>query len=501
MEVDAPRPTWGEKVCARRGWNFGEVFHHQFRIGPVRQAPAWLSMPFGDLWLEHCPDLPVTPILGPDGAKIGVLLGIAVSAEGAGYGAAKGAAVVLDAAEFDAVARCQASLAGRFALLVRLGDETRYYPDASSSLTAVMNPRARVLAASVPLAIDTPLKVSTGRSPDTLWTEQRLQLMGQTSDRRVMQLYANHYVNLGDFSTHRFWPTEDTLFDAPDADAVPRIADRLRGIMSALTEHFGCVLPVTGGQDSRLLVGALTPESAAQVQHYFVYENNWASGFDVSAAEEVAAHLGLPLQVKRLLHGEAAEDIADLDGRVLRAQSALGTGFSHPRLRRQGLEAVQATPSGDLLLRGGAAELAHANKWPIPRRIPGTITPDFALERMAGRSMEGLRTLLGDDAFEETRARYHAWFAGLPEAARARAPDVQHRELWLSGPFGTFFQVPREQFYLNPFNDHQLTAETMRFDPAMRRRGQLVKGLLDYLSPGLSDVVYATELRAQAIAA
>ena len=77
------------------------------------------------------------------------------------------------------------------------------------------------------------------------------------------------------------------------------------------------------------------------------------------------------------------------------------------------------------------------------------------------------------------QARSDEQGAGLPEAARARAPDVQHRELWLSGPFGTFFQVPREQFYLNPFNDHQLTAETMRFDPAMRRRGQLVKGLFD----------------------
>ena len=232
-----------------------------------------------------------------------------------------------------------------------------------------------------------------------------------------------------------------------------------------------------------------------------MYEINWSTGFDVASATQVAEHLNLPLQVKRLLSGESAGELAGLDVRRTRAQAALATGFSHPKLGKPVLQAMHATPPCKLLLRGGAAELVHANKWPHPPRIPDQVTAEFAFERLAGQSQAGLRTAMGDDAFERCWERYKAWFQALPEAARARAPDVGHRELWLSGPFGTIFNAPRRHFYLNPFNDHRLMAETMRFDPRMRRGGVLLKALLDHLSPGLSGVPYANQLRAKARAA
>ncbi len=500
MPKNFPRPLWGQKICDRRGWSFGEVFRHQFRIGRARAVPEWEGKQIGPFWLEHCPFLPVTPILSDKGKSLGYLLGIAVDAEGAGFGYDGGPPVTL-AARFDAVAQLQARLAGRFAIVVEIDGETRFYPDASSSLTAVMNARTGVLAASVPLAIDTPLRVSPGRKVDELWRVTRLQLMGETADRRVTQLFANHYIDLADCSAHRFWPDRDTPFDTPGPDAIPRLAKRLQGIMTSLTHRFDCALPVTGGQDSRLLAAALTPDSAVLMAHYFVYEINWATGFDVAAAKPVADHIGVPLKVLRLMGEPQGDAFEGFDPRLVRAQIALATGFSQSRLTKPVLQAMQATPPSQVVLRGGAAELVHANKWPQPARIPDVVTAEFAFERLALQSPANLRAALGEEAFDASWLRYTAWFAALPEAARRRAPDVGHRELWLSGPFGTIFQAPRRHFYLNPFNDHQLMAETTRFDPKMRRSGALLKALLDHLSPGLSELPYATQLRAKAQAA
>lgn len=499
MGQEVLQPVWGQKICDRRGWAFADVFRHQFRISRARSIVDWPAHNIGAFRVEHCPHLPTTLIMNRQGAEIGVLLGVAVDADGAAYGSGDGAVLTMSAS-FAAVERHQARMAGRFAMLVKIGNEVRFYPDASSSLTTVLNARAGVLAASVPLAIDTPVRPTTG-GVDDLWRASRLRLMGETSDRRVTQLYANHYVDLSDFAPHRFWPDAATSFDPPGQDAIEPIAERLRAIMGVFVNRFACALPVTGGKDSRLLAAALTPDAMRRMRHFFVYEINWSTGFDVTSAKAVAAHLGLPLDVKRVSSGDCAAELADLDLRVVRAQTALATGFAHPRLGKTVLQAMHVTPPCTLLLRGGAAELVHANKWPQPPRIPARVEAEFAFERLAGQSTTALRRTLGDDGFKRSWSRYNDWFHGLPQGAQARAPDVGHRELWLSGPFGTIFQAPRRHFYVNPFNDYRLMTETTRFDPKIRRRGVLLKSLLDHLSPGLAEVPYATQLRAKMQAA
>ena len=497
LAKENPTPCWGEQVCRNRGWTFGEVFRHQFRIGRSPIIGAWPNCELGRFSIEHCPDLPVTRVLSRRGELIGWCLGVAVDAAGTAIGCGDGSPVTITAS-FEAVERLQSRLAGRFALLISIGGDTRYYPDAASSLTAVLHPEAQVIASTVPLAIRGAVQPSGGRSLQEIRRKHRLYLMGETIDARVSQAFGNHYVDLQDFSSHRFWPKDDTSFQPHDdaESCVDQIATRLQTIMTALVSRFDCTLPLTGGQDSRVLAAALRPESVTRLSHAHVHEINWATGFDVAAAVKVAEHLNLPLEVKRVTAGECDEELADMDVSKLRGQMALATGYAYPQLRKNVIQAMQVAPPAFLLLRGGAAELAHANKWPHPPRIPDEVTPDFAFERLAGHSFEDLRASLGDSTVERYWDAYQAWFRGLPEGARARAPDVGHAELWLSGPFGTVFNAPRQHFYLNPFNDHGLIHRTMRFDPKMRRRGLLVKALLDRLSPGLADIPYARQLLA-----
>ncbi len=489
-------PCWGEQVCAARGWEFCDVFRHQFRIGRSRAVSDWQTCRLGSHWIEHCPDLPITRVLNRRGQHIGWCLGVAVDASGTAYGY-EGAPSLTMSASFEAVERRQSQMAGRFALMIKIGDEVRYYPDSTSALTAVVNPTEGVIASTVPLAIPSKIQPSGGRSFKEIQGKTTLYLMGETVDTRVTQALGNHYVDMSDFSSHRFWPKDDTPFQPHDnpEHTVEQIADRLQTVITALINAFDCTLPLTGGNDLRLLAASVPAKLANRISHIYVHEINWTSGFDVASAQKVAAHLSLPLEVKRVLAGDCDAELVGLDLRIMRAQVALATGYAHPRLHGSVLRALHVAPTSRLLLRGGAAEMVHANKWPIPSRIPDQVTADFAFQRLAGHGWDDLLKLYGEKTVERYWEKYKQWFNKLPQAARTRAPDIGHAELWLSSGMGSVFYQPRQHFYINPFSDRSLLHRTMRFNPRERKKGQLLKTLLDHFSPGLSSVPYARELQ------
>jgi hypothetical protein len=321
--------------------------------------------------------------------------------------------------------------------------------------------------------------------------------MGDTVDVRVSQLLANHYLDLANGSAHRFRSEPEDIDQGGSPKAIDQIAARLQVVMDGLSRET-CTLPITGGKDSRLLAAALTPEARERVAHFCVYEINWITQFDVASARMVAAHLGVPLEVKDVLSGACDAELDGLDTDRIEAQAALATGYVDPRQAASVSKAMLVTPGGGLLLRGGAAELVHANKWPYAPRIPEVITAGFGFERLLTKSSDAIRDTYGDALFERYLEKYAQWFDALPEGAKARAPDVAHRELWLSGPFGAVFYAPRKQFYLNPFNDNILMQLATRFRPGMRRHGHLLKALLNRLSPGLADVPYAVQLQVRA---
>lgn len=494
----------GEQVCQQRGWAFDAVFRHQFRISrtPVVSAKSWKKRALGTFFIEHCPQLPATQIQNRRGQLIGWCLGIAVDASGTAYGHEGGGHLTVTAT-FDAVERRHSQLAGRFALIVQIGDQLRYYPDASSGLTAVAHDELGVVASTVTLAINDEVQPSGGRSLHRVQHKPTLYLMDETPDARVRQLRANHYVDLATFTSHRFWPKEDTAFHPPDppGESVERISNRLQTVMGALVKHFSCTLPVTGGRDSRLLAAAVPSDAIKSVDAFYVHEINWTSGFDVRSASMVAEHLKIPLRIQRMLEGASDTELKDLDLETTRAQIALATGYAHPSLKDPVLQSMHVEPETRLLLRGGAAELAQANKYPFPGRLPDHITPEFAFQRLAGHAMPDLLKLYGETTIERYWQKYKKWFSELPENARERAVDVGHMELWLSSGMGAVFYAPRRQFYLNPFSDQMLMHETMRFEPKVRKNGRLVKAILDRYSPGLAKVPYARQLISEARAA
>lgn len=482
--------TLAELTTQARGWSFNDTFRHQFRLGP---SPAivsnhWQKRQLGPLWLEHCPDLPLTVLVDENGQICGVFLGIGVDGDGRVLGDKSVSRYVVDRS-FDAVEDWLGTLAGRYVVVLTTDDAFCLYPDACNSFSVVFHPEAQVAASSTTLAISDQILPIPGADDG----DEAFHLFGETSDRRVHLAMANHVLDLTDFQQRRFWPKDETDFSRiPDfrmERVAARMARRLRQIVVPLVRTFPSTLPLSGGRDSRLLVAASLPAAEA-VKDYYVFQINWAGTHDLESARRVVDFLSLPLKTQQIGSSEWAAKIRGIRYEEMRGQMQLSSGFMIEEFGDHSLEAFFNEPPNQILLRGGAGELTHANKWPPPK-MP--VTPERAFDCLTNRPYEALEKAVGSGRALAYWHRYQTWFNALPEVAKPNAIDLAHCELWLP-IMSAFYHSAAKNFYINPFAERSLNHLAMRFDPTARKRLTLVRALLDALAPGLSDIPYSRDL-------
>lgn len=78
-----------------------------------------------------------------------------------------------------------------------------------------------------------------------------------TAHRGVERLLCNHYLDLDDFTQHRFWPRPD-MFDAPPTleEAAQTVAHAMAGYARAVSGRYRAAVALSAGLDSRLVLAA-----------------------------------------------------------------------------------------------------------------------------------------------------------------------------------------------------------------------------------------------------
>jgi len=480
----------GVRVCAERGWDFAEVFRHQFRLSRDTQALCddWLTLRLGRWVLHHCPDLPRTEILGALGERLAVVLGVAVDGEGR---LLRDHAMPGGVGGIDALERYIEGLAGRFLVIVTGFDVERVYFDPSGGLSAVYAPTEGAVASSLHVLLQREIEPNPDVSAEAVRRREAQFLLGEAADRHTRRIRANHYLDLASFQMVRHWPRPDASFDEdglPRAALIEGIAGRLAQIMEALSADQVTALPLSGGTDSRILLAAARG-CLDRIGHFYVHDIYKVTEFDRLAATRLARELGLPLQV---LH-RATDGFDRLDdGRIaeLRDKMVFRTSLSFDGIDDATVRAVACAPPADLVLRGNLAEMTRANKW--SRDLAGkVVTPEQGLMFLTGRTVDDLRREWPSGRFEALRAGYEDWSRGLPGPAWRRLPDLAHVEVFApAAPNNAYYAFDRS-FYMNPFNDRGILHLTMRAEPLARMRREIVDGLIARLLPEISRLPYA----------
>jgi hypothetical protein len=244
---------------------------------------------------------------------------------------------------------------GRFAVVLLDGHDPRFYLDPCGSLSAVYCAQQRSVAST------------SNRSPYRAHTRDRLELeqalgipytegmypLTMTSRYGVERILPNHYLDLRDWQTVRHWPTQPLAEAASVQEAIAEIATILKRQIAAIVARTPTYLPLTAGQDSRMLL-ACGRELSDRLELFTRDMGDERGALDCDTARRIARRFGLR---HRVVANEKAteEDREEYMFRISYSTSEFRGWQSATMLRR--------LPDGHALLIGCAGEVARGYYW------------------------------------------------------------------------------------------------------------------------------------------
>jgi asparagine synthetase B (glutamine-hydrolysing) len=111
----------------------------------------------------------------------------------------------------------------------------------------------------------------------------------------VRRQFANHYLDLTTFQQVRHWPKEDTDLTTRDdpadiSEIMDKITARLSTVFCEILRKKTCIVPLSGGRDSRCLVACGMPE-IHRASTLFAWRFHRMSKWDTEIGSEIAESL------------------------------------------------------------------------------------------------------------------------------------------------------------------------------------------------------------------
>lgn len=353
------------------------------------------------------PPLPVVPVEDRDGRRVGLLLGLPISAEGH---------LLRDRLRLDSVwgrdvdamvEHAIYALAGSFLFVLDDGAHRRLYLDACGSLSAVYDPATR-RAAATSLQLVAPAEEASRFRADLY---EALSIArdgwfpaGLTAHDGIRRLMPNHYLDLDDFETRRHWPRAPIARAAAPRAACGTILSEMRRTMSAAAAEGPAYVSLTAGNETRMLVAA-----ARGLRADFTYVTVRAEGVELDRvrAEELAARFGLAHRLIPLRESDAA-GARDWHART-------GYTFGGPHMRTH--PTTHALRDREFFLGGLGGEIGRGFFW---RKTDDDDTPLDA---------EGLWARMGLPPQPEVLPHVARWQEGVRDLPTLLQLDLAYLEL------------------------------------------------------------------------
>jgi hypothetical protein len=465
--------------CENNQLDFTRVFRNQFVLSERTdiKTPGWTTKTVSSWHFQHCLDLPVSELRTKDGNIIGFVIGVAVDPNGTLVNAPQ----ILDqnshdAGFWDAVDTYCIGLAGRYIVMILQSSTPRIYTDPVADYGVVYDPSSRIVASSLMLALERPIHPN----PIMPWSEIRERNLqytfGHTRDFYVKRLFGNHYLGLNDFRPTRFWPREDTDIETRSVEDSESILDRIHARLSqnmrGLLSSGNCILPLSGGRDSRCLLGAGI-DHIKDAQFVYSWRFHKQSGLDSETAKVIAERLGLEHREYKFKQGTMAD----------RQRFFLANGYATfgPEVRTVHIH--KDIPEKLTILRGNIMGILRATNW--ARQREGDLNIEHGIKRLRiyGENVT-------DRPFAIWKNDFLTWYETLPNQGRAKVHDLAWLDITLPHSQGARFHGFPEHFYMNPFADRYLLQLSMQLPLQIRRNDRAYTGLLDRTVPQLKDIPY-----------
>jgi len=468
-----------------RPFKFKETFRYQYVISQDDlEVPFFNTVKLGGWHISSGADLPVAEILDKSGKKVGFILGIGVARSGLISGSWQLDLSSRTKSFFDKFEELLKDVAGRYAIILSANKQTRFYCDPVGTIGAVYEAEHMRVAASPLLAIDRPV------IPNPSFDHEKMEALGgkysifHTADAHIKRLNPNCYLDLETFQESRFWP-KDEVFDASEAeylDIFSEISTTTKFNIEQIADHYPTAMPVSGGQDSRLLL-AMAGDAVQKVSQVFTHVDKWITTIDAMVGEKIANAAG----VKHETHHKDDHDVSKREQQQLKTRYSIAFGNPAEPARQMTNGAVRSLKKNAVVLRGHQTDLLRA----VFVRRQKKFWTDFKWQ------LELLLILPRGHLDQETEdvftPDYQKWYDSLPSNAVEKSVDFMFLEIYYSSTIGASFPASWNNFYMSPYNSRRLIELSLKFKEDFRKASLPVFCITQLQNPDIAQVFYDFE--------
>lgn len=472
------KPLLAHKEASRLSHPVESVFVGQFLIDKNDTAPIseYLTQVLCDRFIHFCPTLDLTTIKDDAGAVLGFILGIALNDVGQHVNQEETVTVIKGEKRQEVFERFIIGLTGRYIAVSQHGSSPYIYTDAVGEMGVVFDTQSTAVGSTLPLILRRDIQERPDIDHKAVMNSKGHYALGYTRDTTCERLLPNHRLDLDKMCQTRFWPRDDSPWQEASTLDFDEMIDALIMILRQNTIGFlmakPSVFPLSGGQDSRMLITSAR-DHAYLAKAIFGMEHNWASGQDCDIGAKVAARLGLNYWRIRAPKLKKWGNKA-FHARVGYAANAGGT---------QSIRHTSLLPQGHLVIRGNVMGLTRANDWGAGKKVKAWDNTAFGIRRLKMGA-----AIAPDHQPDDLEQRYIAWRDSLPGHLKHRSHDLAFCESYLPNSLGARNYAYTNVCFVNPFASRRAIALVSAVDPQLRKENRINNALLAITAPDLHDI-------------
>ncbi|MFV0515690.1 MAG: hypothetical protein ACK5MY_18915 [Jhaorihella sp.] len=451
-----------------------EVDQWQYRISMTPEAGA---RQIGNFFLRTGPGIETIPVLDQSGKPVGLLLGFPIDLQGKRLLKAPeeftAACTLGDNPDLFAE-RVIGSLAGRFIFLVQTGLWSRLYPDSLAQVPCVFDPDMKIAASSGYALLDN----------DDYWRRFDKDLYNQLDVSRegwfpggltahigIDRLLPNHYLDLNEWKTARYWPGKKIEIINDPADRVAEIIESVRSQIEIILEGSEKKLAqaLTAGRETRALLACSKP----YLQHIdFVT----VVGPDRHETDtHVAKRISKEMNLSHLTLPRIKADQNQRERFVRRGGHCVGDSNAdyHP--------SVWPLAANHVLLGGLGGEIGRAFFW------RASDTPETAI------SAGGMISRLGLPQVSSLEERLETWLDGLNGQDAFSILDLAYIEHRMGPWYGSQFCCDPTLVRLSPLTSRNIVDILIRLPPDWKRDNRFFAEIIRQAWPELGSYPYNSQ--------
>lgn len=378
------------------------------------------SIPVGRFWLEPGPGLGCFPAHDSMGRPVGVILGQVIDLRRRTVVDGVWQAPVALTGDLDGFAeQVLWSLGGNFLWIFVAEGVERIYPDCSAQLPCVWDAAAGVAGSTAHALFD-------DATYNERFDKSEYDLLGvdgegwfpagQTAHRGLDRLLPCHYLNLADWTAHRFWSVANVEKTTVPRESVHNLVELVRAQMEALlTTRKTLALGLTAGRETRTLLACARP-LVDRIETFTVVGTD-RHMTDSVIARRIASEF-------HISHRELQRTTATSEQRELFVRrgghcNADSNSWFHP--------SAWPIAESHIMVGGTGGEVGRCFFWRASDRDDTKITPQLLVNR------------LGLAATPSLRRSVEKWLDGLPPMNALQILDQAYLELRMGSWHGVQF--------------------------------------------------------------